>query len=242
MVDGKLWTGRSEQWRVVLALLAMNAGVIVSYDTLAEALWGNRPPANREKALQSCVERLQARLGPDGPGILNHPGIGYSLDVSPEEVDVLVFVDRCKAGRELAGCGTWTETSDVLREALELRRAAPFLDIDCPALEAQWSQYLQRLWIQALQDRTRAYLHLSRHEDVIPRLEGFVWEHPGEELFWALLMLAQYRSGRRRDANATYDHAVATLKREVGAEPGEIIESIQRQIAARVPAAEIPVP
>lgn len=241
-IDGSLWRGRSAQWRIALALFALNAGIIVSYDTLAAALWGDSPPSNRDKALQSCVERLQAKLGPDGPRILNQAGLGYWLDLEPDAVDVHVFARLCRQGRALAAGGQWDEAARVLQEALDLRRSTPFLDVGCRALESEWIPYLRGLWTQALQDQARAGLHLGQHEHVIPQLEWLTRDHPAEDRFWALLMLAQYRSGRRRDAEGTFYQAQIALKREVGDGPDELIEHIHRQIASRVPAGEIPVP
>lgn len=188
------------------------------------------------------MERLQSRLGPDGPRILNQPGLGYWLDIEREAVDVHVFAGLCQQGRVLVAAGHWEEAVRVLREATELRRSAPFLDAGCPALETEWAPYLRGLWIQALQDQARAHLHLGHHEHIIPQLEWLTRDYPAEERFWALLMLAQYRSGRRRDADGTFGQAQIALKREVGEEPDELVERLHRQIASRVPADEIPVP
>ena len=63
-VDGNGNLGRRD--RVVLAVLASRPGRQVTADTLADALWGDAPPASATKNLQGCVVRLRRLLGPEG--------------------------------------------------------------------------------------------------------------------------------------------------------------------------------
>ena len=60
-VDGSGALGRRD--RVVLASLATRPGHPVSADQLADALWGERPPASADKILQGCVVRIRKVLG-----------------------------------------------------------------------------------------------------------------------------------------------------------------------------------
>ena len=45
--------------RVVLAALAMHPGDLMSAEHLADALWGERPPASWHKVVPGCVLRLR---------------------------------------------------------------------------------------------------------------------------------------------------------------------------------------
>ena len=49
--------------RVVVSALALRPGERVDAETLAEALWGEEPPASAAKVVQGCVSRLRKALG-----------------------------------------------------------------------------------------------------------------------------------------------------------------------------------
>ena len=82
-------TGRAvhvggRQLRVLLTLLALNAGRVVSVGWLAGELWPEDPPGNPGNALQTLVSRLRAELRQAGAGdvIESHPA-GYRLALPP---------------------------------------------------------------------------------------------------------------------------------------------------------------
>ncbi|MGO8888954.1 MAG: AfsR/SARP family transcriptional regulator [Streptosporangiaceae bacterium] len=80
------------QLRVLLTLLALNAGRVVPAGSLAGQIWPDDPPGNPGNALQTLVSRLRAELRQAGIGdvIESHPA-GYRLAVPPEAVDVMAF-------------------------------------------------------------------------------------------------------------------------------------------------------
>ncbi len=66
------------QLRVLLMLLALNAGRVVPAGSLAGQIWPDDPPGNPGNALQTLVSRLRAELRQAGIGdvIESHPA-GY---------------------------------------------------------------------------------------------------------------------------------------------------------------------
>src|ERR1700750_2911918 len=72
------------QLRVLLTLLALNAGRVVPAGSLAGELWPDDPPGNPGNALQTLISRLRAELRQAGAGdvIESHPA-GYRLAVTP---------------------------------------------------------------------------------------------------------------------------------------------------------------
>jgi DNA-binding SARP family transcriptional activator len=87
--------------RMLLILLALDAGRVVPAYSLIERLWDDDPPANSANSLQSLVSRLRTSLRQAGLGghvIESHPA-GYRLAVSPREVDAVGF-RRPGAGRK----------------------------------------------------------------------------------------------------------------------------------------------
>jgi len=63
------------QLRVLLTLLALNAGRVVPAGSLAGQIWPGDPPGNPGNALQTLVSRLRAELRQAGIGdvIESHP-------------------------------------------------------------------------------------------------------------------------------------------------------------------------
>lgn len=69
---------------IILAQLMKNAGNVVSYTSLAEAMWGDNFPEARD-SIHVHIRHLREKLesDPSKPRlILNKPGVGYILNVS----------------------------------------------------------------------------------------------------------------------------------------------------------------
>jgi DNA-binding winged helix-turn-helix (wHTH) protein len=97
--DGASFSPRD---RVVLAALAVRPGEVVPAGRLADALWGEMPPASWAKVVQGCVLRVRKVLGPSA--VETSPG-GYRLVVGGDDVDVHRFEDLIERGRALAATG-----------------------------------------------------------------------------------------------------------------------------------------
>ena len=78
------------QSRVLLTLLALNAGRVVPAGSLAAEIWPDDLPGHPGNALQTLVSRLRAELRQAGIGdaIEAHPA-GYRLAGPPKAVDVM---------------------------------------------------------------------------------------------------------------------------------------------------------
>jgi Bacterial transcriptional activator domain len=86
--------------------------------------------------------------------------------------------------------------------------------------------------LQAEETRIEAGLHLGRHAELAGDLRQLTADYPLRERFWAQLMIALYRSGRRSDALAAYQHARKALVDELGVEP--TARPVPRQLPAPV--------
>src|SRR5690349_3041046 len=104
--------------RAVLAMLALEAGTLVSADRLIEGLWGEDPPPSAAKMVQNYVWRLRKVLA-DAEIVTR--GRAYGLQIDRELVDALRF-------ERLVGQATRGEP-EVARQALALFHGEPLADL-----------------------------------------------------------------------------------------------------------------
>jgi predicted ATPase/DNA-binding SARP family transcriptional activator len=219
--------------RRLLVALAAAEGQVVPDDRLAELVWGQQQPAKVSAALQVYVSRLRRALGPDGRDAVEREGIGYRLRA---ELDATTFTNAVAEARKLS------DPADVMRglaEALKLWRGEPYADldeIDAPRMK------LKELREVALEECAAARVASGDAVGAVPDLEELVRAAPLRERRWALLMLALYRGGRQGDALATVRRARQVLADELGVDPGDELQDLERQVLAHDPRLTVPEP
>src|SRR5579859_6445431 len=118
--------------RQVLALLALNAGRIVTVSTLVEELWGDHPPRSSATTLQTYIFHLRRGLAGDTPreyvarDILRTRHSGYQLEC---RTDVEEFRRLVRAGRDAAETKDPVGVSELLGRALDLWRGPALADV-----------------------------------------------------------------------------------------------------------------
>ncbi|HET8968781.1 MAG TPA: AfsR/SARP family transcriptional regulator, partial [Gaiellaceae bacterium] len=238
VLDGErqLSLGGTRQ-RSVLAILLLLPGETVSSDRLIDELWGERPPADAQTALQQHVSRLRKALEPHGALVTRAPG--YALEIAPEQVDLVRFRALVERGRaELDG--TPATAAQTLRRALELWRGAPLADLATEPFATAPTRALEEERLGAFESRIDADLACGQHAEVVAELRALVREHPLRERLRAQLMLALYRSGRQTEALDVYADARRTLLDELGLDPGPELQGLQQAILAHDPALAAP--
>jgi DNA-binding SARP family transcriptional activator len=229
--------------RVVLAVLALRPGEVVGPDELADALWGEAPPASWSKGVQGCVMRLRKLLGSGAIETLPH---GYRLTVATDRVDAGRFEQLLVRGRELMTLGEPERASYVIGEALALWHGRALVDLEGWESGRAEAGRLEELRLEAEEARLDAALRAARHREVLGEAQRLVAEAPLREDRWALLALAQYRSGRQGDALRTLHRARSVLAGELGVDPGPDLvaleQAILRQDPSLAPATEPPEP
>ncbi|MGW0373273.1 AfsR/SARP family transcriptional regulator, partial [Streptomyces coeruleorubidus] len=95
----------SPKSRVLLAALLLDAGRVVSVESLREALWGGAPPVSAQASLHNHVARLRRLL--DDPERLRTVPSGYVLRVDEGELDVHVFDAHVAAARAAHAGQDW---------------------------------------------------------------------------------------------------------------------------------------
>ena len=231
-VDGEPVELQRRTHQVLLTLLLLRAGEVVSRDKLIDQLWGENPPRTAVGSLQNFVSELRRKLGKD---VVRTHATGYSLEVERECVDLYGFQQLLEEARARPAL---EERSRLLAEALALWRGPPLADFSFePFAQAEIAR-LEELRTAAREERAQAELELGRHTLIVPELEALVSENPLRERPRSQLMLALYRSGRQSEALAVYQDARRTLTEELGLEPSEELQRLERAILVHDPALE----
>jgi WD40 repeat protein/DNA-binding SARP family transcriptional activator len=213
--------------RVVLAALALRPGEVVSVDRLGDALWADAPPVTWCKVVQGCVVRLRRALG---QAAIETTGGGYRLTLAGDDLDVCRFERLVERGRVLAATGQPDRAATTLGRALELWRGDPFQDIDGWPAGRNEAVRLAELRRTVEEDILDARLAAGEHREVATEGELLVAEEPLRERRWAILALAQYRSGRQADALRSLGQARRTLVEQLGVEPGAELAALEAAV------------
>ena len=219
------------QLRLLLILLALDAGRVVPSGSLAAQLWPDEPPGHPGNALQTLVSRLRAELRRAGLGqvIESHPA-GYRLAVPPDAVDVTVFEALAVQGRRALAEGDAETAARVLRSALQAWRGQPLTDAaGCEAAEVAAAR-LTELHASVLADRIEADLALGEGASLVGEVRALTSADPLAERPRALLMRALYAAGRQAEALAVYHEARELLAGHLGVDPSAQLEQVYLRI------------
>ena len=219
------------QLRVLLILLALQAGRVVPAGSLAGQIWPEESPANPGNALQTLVSRLRAELRRASLDqvIESHPA-GYRLAVRPDAVDALDFQVLAVRGRRALTEGDPREAAAVLRSALASWRGQPLADaVGYDFADAAAAQ-LTELRSSVLADRIEADLALGEGASLVGELRALLSADPLAERPRALLMRALYAAGRQAEALEVYHQARELLAGRLGVDPSAQLEQVYLRI------------
>jgi DNA-binding SARP family transcriptional activator/ABC-type transport system substrate-binding protein len=226
--DRTLAIGGGKQ-RKLLAILLLHANEFVGSERLIDQLWGKRRPATAVKALHGYISQLRKALGQDV--LLTRPS-GYVLRIATGELDAHAFEQLVQQARDVEP----RVASEKLREALALWRGPALADFAYDDFARNEIERLEERRLAALEQRIEADLALGRHADIVGELAALVAREPLREGLRAQLMLALYRSGRQADALESYQDARRAFLEDLGLEPSEELQHLQRAILAHEPA------
>ena len=237
VVDGEPRPVRGLRRKAVLAVLALQAGEVVSTDRLTDVVWGQAAPATAVNTLQSHMSYLRTVLGDKCAILAQAPG--YLLDLCGDGTDVQEAERLLAQGMRSAEPA---EAARQLRRALSLWRGRPLADVTGVAWLEEQAERLDLLRLRIRQALSGARLGAGEHAQLVPELEEMAASHPLDERIHEQLMLALYRSGRQADALAVYHRLRATLDEELGIGPGQALRDLEMAILQQDPALDPPVP
>jgi DNA-binding SARP family transcriptional activator len=232
--DGPALATTGGKGQALLAYLALAAGQTHLREQLAALLWGHLPAGKARLRLRQLLFDLRRALPAD---VLRLDGDLVALDAARVEVDVAHFE---------------TALSEDTPEAVE--RAATLygkdllagLVVQAPPFEEWLTAERERLRERAVEALARVCAHqraagaLEAAVDTALRLLAL---DPLQEAIHRTLMRLYADLGRRGAALRQYQACVATLERELGAEPDAETQLLYQELLRRVPpAAEAPTP
>ncbi|MFF1614542.1 BTAD domain-containing putative transcriptional regulator [Amycolatopsis sp. NPDC058278] len=220
--------------RTLLAVLAAEAGRVVSVAALGRALWGAEAPAHADRTVRTYLSRLRGTVG---SGVIVTRPPGYVLHLAADALDAARFERLAAEGRRVLAAGEPAAARERLATALDLWRGhaayEEFGEVETLAAEGM---RLDRLRHDAVQDRIDADLAAGEDTGLIAELEALTAAFPGHERLWAQLMTALYRAGRQSDALEAFRRARHGLITTSGVEPSPVLAHVHRQVLDHHPA------
>lgn len=237
-------TTSAPKQRQVVALLALNAGRVVTGPTLIEELWGDHPPRSYATTLQTYILQLRNALAAADSGnrgarqILSTSHYGYLLEEDACQTDVEVFNHHLRAGRAAAEASDHRLASQELGRALQLWRGPALVDVRMGRVLEIEAASLEESRLGALERRIEADLALGRHADLLGELTLLTARNPTNENFCAFLMTALYRAGHVGRSLQAFHRLRSVLNSELGVEPCPRLQRLQAAILSGDPALE----
>ncbi|MFF4504924.1 BTAD domain-containing putative transcriptional regulator [Streptomyces sp. NPDC001401] len=220
----------SPKVRTLLAALLLEAGRVVSVESLKDALWGGAPPASAQASLHNHVARLRRLL--DDPERLRAVPPGYVLRVEQGELDVHVFERHLATARGAYAARNWERVVRECMSALALWRGTPLSGLPAELGGYAFVQRLKEARLLLLEWRYDAELAVdgARLDGLVPELAALTAEHPLREAYHRQLMLALHRTGRQAEALAVHRDLRARLVEELGVEPGPAMQEAHVEV------------
>lgn len=222
----------------LLAILALNAGRVVTVDSLTNELWARHPPRSVVSTLHTYIlklrRNLERALADSGEltakDILITRRAGYLLNVEPAAVDAIRYEQLSSAGRKAVNEGHPERASRTLAEALCLWRGPALADVPIGPQLGIEAMRLDENRLGDLHLRIEADLLLGRHHQLLGELATLCMRHPMLEHFCAQHMIALYRSGRQSQALTAYRRLRAEMVEQLGVEPSPRLRRLHSAI------------
>jgi SARP family transcriptional regulator, regulator of embCAB operon len=245
LVDGKAIPLGGAKQRSVLAMLLCEANRVVSAEKMAAVIWDEDMDEKARGVLQVHVSNLRKALTPaaaasGGKDLIATKAPGYQLTAAESELDLLCFEADLKKARSAFIGGNAIRASGLYNSALDLWRGTPLADLQHEPFAQRTAMRLNTLRIQAIEGRLEADLAAGRHAELIGELQSRVEDHPLNEQFVSLLMLALYRSGRQADALRVFRECRDRLGDELGLDPRQSLRELESRILAQDPRLDPP--
>lgn len=222
--------------KAMLVTLLLEANRPVPLPQLTAAMWAGPPPASAVANVRTHAAALRRLF--DGR-LLARPR-AYELRVADGELDASEFVRLARAGREALRTGEPANAIAQLGKSLTLWRGSAGDGVTRGTeLDARLGT-LDEQRLDVLEDYLEARLHTGAYAEIAAELRRHLALWPMRERSWGLLIQSLYRAGNAAAALAAYNEARATLREQLGIEPGAQLQDLQRAVLKRDASLEQP--
>ncbi len=243
VIDEGRFPGR--QGRLVFAYLVSERGRPVLRDDLAEAIWGETPPATWEKALGGIASKLRALLGEcglDGARALTSAFGCYRLEL-PEGS----WVDLTAAAQGADAAEAALAAGDLDTAKAEAGRAAALARLPLlPGEGGSWVENERRalddVLVRSLECLADACLRDGEAAEAAKWAGEVIRLEPFRESGYRRLMQAHAAAGNRAEGLRTYERCRRLLADELGAYPSPETEAVYRELLKVSPTDARPTP
>lgn len=216
--------------RQILELLVLHRGRSISKDELADLLWAGAPPADCISTVESYVSVLRSRLQP-GRGregsVVRTGRNSYALNPEQVRVDLdefdLLVDDHLPYDRTR---GSVAPSAHHLRAALKIARGTVLAHEPYAAWATATRERYRARVVETLTALARECLRSGEIEEAATLAESAVHMDPLSESACRLVMRAQWLAGRRVGALRSYECLRATLRDELGIDPGRQTQAL----------------
>ncbi|WP_433199112.1 ATP-binding protein [Nocardia sp. CA-107356] len=225
-----VWRGQQvagPRVRALLALLAMDLRGGVGVARLVDGVWGEALPENPGKALQVVVSRARSQVGSD---VIASTSNGYRLALSAEQVDAAALEMRAAAAERHARAADHRAALDQAEAGLALWDG----QVDELADEGDPLSVLRFARLPAYRTlvrvRATTLARLGRYSEAVGPLAEVAGEAPRDEEVLAELIRAEADTVGPAAALVRYDAYRRMLRDELGADPGDALKAVHRQL------------
>jgi DNA-binding SARP family transcriptional activator len=229
--------------RALLARLALDAGRLVTTQSLVDAIWGHEPPVGAGNALQSLVSRLRRALPPDDPARIESRPAGYRLSAAADATDVAQFERLAAEGRARQQAGDPDGAAGRFAAALALWRGAPLDGLAQAPFAGPAIARLTELRLRTVADHAELVLAAGRGGELVAALQELTLAYPLDERLRGLYLRALCAAGRPAEALTAFEDLRRGLAEALGTDPSPAVRDLHAAIlrgAAPDPAAQPP--
>jgi len=224
-----LVTGRPG--RVLVALLTTEDGLTL--DQLADLVWSGDPPKSSRAALHVHLGSLRKLLAEAPPGLtVERRGGRYGLARCDWEFDVALADDLSVRAGEMLSNGEANAAAEHLQAALDLWTGEAFTVVG-EEVSATAAYRLQLVRLDLEEQLVEALLEADEPTRAEALAVRFIETEPYRERRWAQLMRALAFQERAAEALAAYQQVRRILDSDLGVEPGEELNRLERLILTR---------
>ena len=232
VLDEARFPGR--QGRLLFAYLVAARSRPVPRDELADAIWGESPPATWEKALTVIASKLRGLVAEDGITLTNAFGC-YRLDL-PEGtwVDLFAAASGAQDAEEALAAGELDQARAAAESAESLARR-PFLSGEDGAWVEHKRRELADIRERVLSVLADVCLRSGDAREAAKWAEELIALSPFREAGYRRLMEAHVAAGNRAEALRVYEQCRQLLAEELGAYPSPESEAVYLEILRSSP-------